>query len=500
MNKSLLIVICDFLLLSLLSIANFDKPARSKREISEAEKSVENETFVQTQMLETLKTALEAEQQRHLALSENVERLSKVAEANLKQAQTHKKILGERERQLRQMQSAKAELERERERILKKSAELEQKVASTDKRNAALQGEIITAAAKLEKSAEERVELEKRMGKMRQADASIKRQLQTVQQQLKQNKENLARLQDESNRLKLENRAIEAEKRALATQLEVAATKTQIYEKNLERAQILIDVEKAEKEKIIVHAENLSSNVSTLAQAQKDMSKNIDNLRPQTASETFEKIRPLFAEISFKYSDGGLLGKKNASKKTSALPLKINGHAYLLVEAGATPLAFSGNAEAPEKLDITVQAGGKIYSPDRLLVADGAKRILAISLPDGFIGDALAIPLASEQNTYRFTDCIVVNPNTKYYGQTPFMANFTRKDYAKVDVGLIESIFKTFSPAAGDIALTRSGEALGIMTSSTDLYIPRALNASRAILLGDAYSKAAAQALLRSKK
>jgi len=46
MNKSLLIVICDFLLLSLLSIANFDKPARSKREISEAEKSVENETFV----------------------------------------------------------------------------------------------------------------------------------------------------------------------------------------------------------------------------------------------------------------------------------------------------------------------------------------------------------------------------------------------------------------------------------------------------------------------
>ena len=93
----------------------------------------------------------------------------------------------------------------------------------------------------------------------------------------------------------------------------------------------------------------------------------------------------------------------------------------------------------------------------------------------------------------------MVSPDTKFYGQTPFMANFTRKDYAKVDVGLIDSIFKTFSPAAGDIAFTRSGEVLGIMTASADLYIPHNMKTPRFIGVGKGYSKAGAQALLRAK-
>ena len=497
MNKSLLIVICDFLLLSLLSIANFDKPDKSNAQKRATQTALENETFVQTQMLETLKTALDAEQQRHLSLSKDVEKLSQKAEANLKQAQTQQEIAKQREQQLKKMQSIKLELEQERAEILKRSKDLEAKVASADKRNAILESEIISATDKLEKSAKERIDLERKLGKMQQSDATIKTQLQSVQEQLRQNKENLVRLQTESDKLKLENRAIEAEKRALSTQLEVAATKTKIYEENLKRAQVLIDIEKAEKEKIITHAETLSTNVSTLASEQKSLSKNIVDLRPQTASETFEKIKPLFARIVFKFSEGGLLGKKNATKSISTLPIRIGSRTFLFFNADASPLRFSKDAEAPEMLSVSIFANGKVFTPQTLILAKGSNTTLAIELPKDFIPESKSVELAQKQETFKFPECIVINPNSKYYGQVPFMANFTKSQYAKVDVGLIESIFKTFSPSANDIAMTRSGQALGIMTSTTDLFIPRNLQPERTLSIGKNYQKALASAFIR---
>ncbi|MBE6413767.1 MAG: hypothetical protein E7035_04350 [Verrucomicrobiaceae bacterium] len=497
MNKSLLIVICDFLLLSLLSIANFDKPDLNKAQKQEANTALKNETFVQTQMLETLKTALDAEQQRHFELSQNVDKLTKTAEANLRQAQTHKKIIRERERQLEQMQSAKVELEQERSKILQKSKELEQKVASADKRNEALQSEIISAANKLEKSTEERIRLEQKLGQMQQHDTTIKNQLQSVQEQLRQNKENLARLQKESNKLKLENKAIEAEKRALSTRLEVAATKTKIYEENLKRAQVLIDIEKAEKQKIITHAQNLSTNISNLATAQKQISKNIDNLRPQTASEIFDKIRSYFVKINFKYSEGGLLGKKNAQRNIETLPISINGRVYLLFDASITPLTFSKDVDAPEKFEISIIANSKIFTPQIISLLQGTQHTLVVELPNDFLPKNEVLNLVNSQNQYKFTDCIVVDPQKKYYGQTPFMANFTRREFAKLDVGLVESIFKTFSPSANDIALTRSGEAIGILTSSTDLFIPRDMKMKKTMPVGNVYSKQSAILFLK---
>ena len=496
MNKSLLIVICDFLLLSLLSIANFDKPEMNKAQKKEADTALKNETFVQTQMLETLKTALDAEQQRHLELSQNVDKLTKAAEANLRQAQTHKKIIKERERQLQQMQSAKLELEQERAKILQKSKELEQKVISADKRNSILQSEILSASNKLEKSAQERIRLENELGKMQKNDTSIKNQLKSVQEQLRQNKENLARLQDESNKLKLENKAIEAEKQALSTQLEVAATKTQIYEVNLKRAQALIDIEKSEKDKIIRHAQDLSTNVSKLATKQESLAKNIENLRPITASETFNNIKNNFVSVIFKYSESGLLGKNNASKKIDTLPISVNNDVYVFFDSDTTPLRFSKTPDAPEKFEITIIANNKVFTPKNIYLLQSTQRTLAVKLPKDFINNEKLLELVSETNTFKFSDCIVIDPLKKYYGQVGFMSNFTRKEYAKLDVGLIETIFKTFSPSSNDIAMTRSGQALGILTSSTDLFIPRKITPTRMLEVGNTYTKKAGNVFL----
>ena len=491
MSKSLLIVICDFLLLSLLSIANFDKPDKTNAQKKEADAALQSETFVQTQMLETLKTALDAEQQRHAALSENVQQLSKNAEENVRKAGEREKIIREREEQLEQIKRAKSELEVERERILTRSRELETRVLAADKRNEALQSEIVSAVDRLEKSADERLRLERQIGEMRRDDADTKSKLRDVQQELLRNRENLERLRVESDKLKLENRAIEAEKVSLATQLQVAATKTQIYAENLKRAQTLIDIEKVEKEKAIEHAQTLSTNVSTLADSQKKLSEDIGNIRGQTASELFANVEKFFVDAVFKYSEGGLLGREHAVLKLRTLPIFTDGKVRLFFERGSTPVRFMKEVRAPEKLEITVSAGGKIWVADKVASLRSAGSVLMLELPDGFVEKKNALTLAEAKNTYRFADCVVINPEKKYYGQVPFMANFTRKEYAKLDVGLVDSIFNKFSPAASDIAVSRSGDALGVLVSSTDLFIPREVRILKVLPLNAGYNKAA---------
>ena len=492
MSKSLLIVICDFLLLSLLSIANFDKPKQTNAQKKESEIALKSETFVQTQMLETLKTALEAEQRRHVDLSRDVEKLSQTAQEQRAQAQTHQKTIQERERQLAQIRQAKADLEKERMEILQKSKQLEAKVDSADKRNESLQKEIVAAVSKLEKSADERIRLEQELGHIRESDATARNKLRQAQEELRQNKENLSRLQRESEQLKLENRAIEAEKLALATKLEVASTKTQIYAENLKKAQAMINIEKAEKEKIIEHAESLSTNVSKLATNQQTLSKSIDRLRPLTASEAFANISGLFVEINFKYSEGGLLGKNNTRQKLYALPFLRGSKVELFFDIDSTPLDFSRNERPPEKLEATVSAYGKIWNVNRINRVSGSNKILSIELPDGFVPQSKAVRTVSAKDRYKYTDCIVINPSTKYYGQTPFMANFTRREYAKLDVGLIESVFKKFSPSANDVALTRTGQALGVMTSSSDLFLTENAQIGPYLEIGQNYSPASA--------
>ena len=69
MSKSIMIVICDFLLLSLISLANFDSPpSGAAAEQLELQAAAEQRNFADSQMLELLKMSLDAERDRRESL------------------------------------------------------------------------------------------------------------------------------------------------------------------------------------------------------------------------------------------------------------------------------------------------------------------------------------------------------------------------------------------------------------------------------------------------
>lgn len=486
MNKSLLIVICDFLILSIISMASFESPAiDEKRELE----SVKTKAFSDAQMLEMLKVSLDEEMARREKLNADVDKLAKAAKESKKQSESNRKILEAREKEMARLAKTKEALERERAEILKKSKALEEKVSASDKRNEALQTEILAASSRLEKSAEERLLLERQLGDMKSLDSASRVKLENAQRELKANKENLDRLRAEHEKILAENRVIDLEKQALSTQLEVATTKTQIYEENLLRTHLMVEMEKNEKERILDHAETLASNMTDLAGSHEKISQEVKNLRPKTPSEIFEEVRGKFLKISFSQTKKGLLGSTNSSNEIAVLPVKINGETWLVFSSEKSGLRPTLHTYfEPEKLSVKVSGKRESFEVDKIFCLKEDPRILAIPLDGEFAKKEIVESLESSKNTYAFPNCVVLNSDKMHYGQAPFRADFRSMGYAQIDVGLIQSIFGSFSPSGGDIVMSQAGEFLGVMIDSSLASVIRTLTIDRELSLGKKYS------------
>ncbi len=503
MSKSIMIVICDFLLLSLLSLANFDSPPsedaalKAQQEIAEQQRS--QQAFADAQMLDLLKMSLDSERDRRQSLDSDISKLAQTAEEHKKLAERQRKILESRELELERLAKTKAELEGERERILNKSRELQSRVDSAEKRNEKLQNEIVSAGERLEKSARERLELERKLGDMRQADSSSKQKLEAAQEELRRNKQKLEELRAEGESLKSENRAIENEKRALATRLEIASAKTQIYEENIKRYRVLVDIEKTEKEKIREHAETLAVGVGELAAQQKNLSETVRDLRPKTSSEIFQSVKNRFVSVVFDYTRNGLFGDGKTNAEFRALPVKFAGKVWLVFRA---PSVVAPSAKdkyfAPDSLSVSVRGKGFKFSPVSLSSIAEDPRLLALEVPQTFLEKEKIEPLEIPQNFFAYSDCAVVDPEKFHYGLVPFRADFKNNAYAKLDVGLIESVFGTFSPSDGDVVLSRNGEYMGSMLGGSLAVLLQSITPAKNLPVGAAYSTAVADAFVKT--
>ena len=503
MSKSIMIVICDFLLLSLISLANFDSPpSGAAAEQLELQAAAEQRNFADSQMLELLKMSLDAERDRRESLDSDVSKLAKAAEENKSLAESRKKSLDERERELAEIAKArdelaraKAELERERAAILKKSGELQSRAESSEKRNEKLKNEIIAAGEKLEKSARERIDLERRLGDVKQSDSAARQKLESVQLELKQSRENLERLAAEGDALKSENRAIEAEKQALATRLEVASAKEQIYRENIKRYETLVNIEKNEKEKIREHAE-------TLAAQQEKMTRSVGELRPKTSSEIFAGIKPRLATATLTYVESGIFGKNQTTVSRRLVPIEMGGKIWLVANSEGTPFApflkKDRQYSEPESMSVSVRGKSFEFKPDAVVSLAEDPRLIAIAVPREFVEKEKIEPLKIPKNTFAFPDCVVVDAQNSKYGQVPFRADFKNAEYARLDVGLMQSVFGEFSPSAGDIAISRNGDFAGIVLGGDLAVLLRTATPLKSAGVGAAYSKKSARELVEN--
>jgi hypothetical protein len=406
MNRSILIIICDFLLLSLLTfstdltkVAGGDDTQPVKTEI--APKQTENSG---KDLAAVMKLALTDEQKNRNQLQEQ---LAKAREITGQQ----QALLNERDQQSRQLQqqylTAQANLKNLNQQLQSASAD-----ATTSKEKLAL-----TEAEAQRQAAEA---------------AALKQQL---------------------DQLAKNNAAIEAEKQQLASQLHFAGEKVSLMQQQVQ----------SERDQNIRLAESfkaLATNSSALTQEIRDNRA----LAPNTIFSTFITNQ---IEASINGTRPGIFGTANDTSATKTVLVTDGTNIFALCHVQDTPLVFRDPGTDWDTLTGTLGRDSTQVPIHSLSFDQQDPRVvfMPVTAAEARQLDTKVYQLSSDP--YKFQDAVIIGAQADYYGECNFQMDPAMPQYLKLDRSLLKGLFGKFNPSRGDFVFSRSGNLLGVMVNGT---------------------------------
>ena len=406
MNRSILIVICDFLLLSLLTFST-----------------------------DLSKMAGENEGAQPGVKVDVAPKPSDTGGKDL--AAVMKLALTEEKKNREQLQ---AELAKVREAAQKQQADLQQQFA-------AAQANIQILDQKLQSNSAEALMSKEKLAAM---EAEVKKESDlaaALQQQLAQLAKNNQIAQDEKQKLTGQLQLAQVEKRAAT-----------------ERAALMlqqVQAERAEKAQLAEGFKALATNSGALTREIRENRA----LAPNTIFSEFVSNR---VQTRFLASRSGIFGMDASKSKTAETVLVTDGtNIFALCHVQDTPLTLwdpgtdwtglSGTldhntAQVPiHSLSFHIQDPRVVFIP----VTQAEARQLGCKI----------YPISSDP--YKFQDAVLVGAQEGYYGQCSFQMDLNTPQYVKLDRNLLKGLFGKFNPSRGDLVFSRTGELLGIMANST---------------------------------
>lgn len=409
MNRSILIVICDFLLLSLLTFStdlskmageNEGTAPSAKVEVAPkpAEESAKDLTAV-------MKEALTEEQKNRQALQAE---LAKARAA----AQQQQSQLSQRDQQTQQLQQQQAALQQQL---------------------AAAQANIQNLNQQLQSSSTEA--------------STTKQQLATTSTEVQKQKSLAAALQQQLDQLNSKLQAAEIDRRVATGQLAVMQQQLQ--------------AERSENTRLAEGFKTLATNSSALT-------REIRENRPLAPNTIFSEFITNRVVASFAGSRPGFFGSDATKNKTAEMLLVSDGASvYALCHVQDTLLTLWDPGTDWQGLTGTLSFNAA-QVPVRTLSFDSQDPrvvFMPVSAADAARLGCRVYPMASDP--YKFQDAVVVDPAGSYYGECSFQMDLNTPDYVKLDHNLLKGLFGKFNPSRGDLVFSRNGELLGIMANST---------------------------------
>ncbi len=487
MNRSLLLVVCDFLLLSILALARFDVP----------------------------KDAVIAQDDQKVVSKEVVERISDgenyddvVAELEATNETLLENLSSDKDALVEQKLKLEAE-------IAQRQKELEQKESEIASKDAVIEGnkEALDLAKKEAMQLEaQRQEIERKREELLQSNAASKRELELLAKNLEQAKKKSEELAELKSKKEKEAEAARLElaasvERAKAQELAAAEAKALLIEEKKRSDELLASTAKIDLkidslnkgldgvgqglktvgeglagvgEKISTVSEDVSSVKEGVSKVEKDVQESVEvqkeNFRKLNERQT-RSVNEIYTrfdqnkvtlELSYVYRSG-IIPSDREDKFLIDTILMVDGNfVYALVHAKESPFRVEFN---PRKL---VSVTGQIYGPklkSPLQVKEIAfmddPRILIVPLyanPQDLSKAGLELFKAPE-NPFLFDDAVVVDVKDGRFGQTKCLRDEKDGRYIEVDEKHFAFLSGAFNPGKGDLVFSQNAELLGIMVN-----------------------------------
>ncbi len=418
MNKTLLLIMCDFLLLNLLALTRWEKaePQHTQLETAAPRASV-NAPAVNADMVELMRISLEDEKTSREQLA-----------AQLSSTQGS---LSEREKNLAALQQQKGQLE------------------ST-----------LTATQSSAK------ELEQRYTASAQEASMSKEQLARMQRELEERKAEAERQKAELARMEKQNSEARQRIENLNVAVQVAEQEKNLLDKNLTEAKQQVEVERLERFKVQEQTTQLTQGVGQLAQKSGELSKEIRDNRPINPNVIFSEF--LANRVSTKVTTRrpGLFSPTIKDKDTQTVLVSDGDKIFALMHVSDTPFAIG---EVPTDYDqVTgVLTRGSASAPmGQLQFLKLDPRVVVVPV-DGSLAALMGAKIYQlAKEPFKFPDAVLVRAEDGRYGETPFRIDASNANYVKLDNRIVTRLFGDIAPKRGDLVFSKTGEIIGIMVNS----------------------------------
>ncbi len=419
MNKTLLLIICDFLLLNLLALTKWEKaePPRASQ-VTAAQKAAASTPAVNADMVELMRISLEDEKSTRTQLAQ--------------QLASTQGSLSEREKNLSALQQQKGQLENSLAATQSTARDLEQKY---------------TAAAQ-------------EAGLTKEQLAKMQRELEERRAEAERQKQELARMEKQNTeaRQRIEN---------LNIKVGVAEQQVGLLSQNLTEAKQQVEVERQERVRVQEQTVQLAQGVGQLAEKSGELSKEIRDNRPINSNLIFTDFLANRVQTKLSTRRPGLFSPTLKDKDAQTILVSDGQHTYALMHLSDTPFSF--NFETPP--DFEMIAGklsrGSFNSPVKELAFLALDpRLVVIPVDDSLAAlmGAKIYKLAAEP--FKFPEAVVVRADDGKYGETPFRIDAANPGYVKLDNRIVTRLFGEFSPKRGDLVFSKSGDLIGMMVNN----------------------------------
>lgn len=492
MNKTLLLIICDFLLLNLLALTRWDKvePAATRKppvpEVS-ANAARQNQDLV-----DMMKLALEQEQATRNQLQQRlqfVESDSQSRAQTLAQLQTQKSQL---EANLKQSQTAAQDLSQRYAAVAKQAADAKQQqdaltaaIKNVEAEKARLTQEMQqTVAAKqaeIQKQQAAIADLGKQQAAAAQQASNLATSVRVVQaekdlirEQLeKQMQAALAAKQAELEKqqkalaeLEKQRQAVAAQAAQFATAAKVAESERNMLRENLTDLKKEVAVVRQEKEMLQSQTARLSEGVGQLAAKSGELAKEIRENTPINMNLMFSEFLSNRVDVAVSAQQNVLIGSGNRLKEVKSVLVHDGRTVMAIVHITDTPFSLT-TPLGMDRVIARVAKQSQVLGSGALtfITADPRLAVIPVNAQQAVAMGLKMYPVA--KNPFKFTEAVLVNRGGKHYGEVEFKLNAATPGYVKMRNRILSRVLQgEFSPSTGDIVLSKTGEFLGVMVNS----------------------------------
>ncbi|MGD0207688.1 MAG: hypothetical protein ABSC89_08810 [Verrucomicrobiota bacterium] len=406
MNRSILIVICDFLLLSLLTFSTDLSKMAGENEGSAA----------------TVK----------------VDVLPKTGDNNSKDlAAVMQQALGEEQKNREQLQ---AELAKAREAARQQQEQFDQQAKELQQKQSNLEQQYATAQANIQ---------------------ALNQKLQSTATETSMTREQLAAKEAEIQKQTDLATSLQKQLAQLSNQLHAADVEKRIATGQVALMQQQVQAERAENARLAEGFKTLATNSGALTREIRENRA----LAPNTIFDDFVKNR---VQTSFVASRTGLFGIDLGKNKTTETVLVTDGNkTYALCHVQDTPLTLWDPGTDWEKLTGTLAHNQAQVSIHALSFHLQDPRVVFMPVTKAEAAQLGCKVYSISADPYKFQDAVVIGVQGDYYGQSSFQIDLNTPQYVKLDRNLLKGLFGKFNPSRGDLVFSRTGELLGIMANGT---------------------------------